>query len=477
MALLNSSFGIDFKTDHLVLTLLRKSFGKIRLVDYQLYPVASVDEKELQQTQYIQYIGLITTFMARHSIDKERVSIAIPREKVMIRFLRLPVATQENLRQVLEYEAPKYVPFDAKEICFDYQIVQRGKEFLDIIAVFAKREEINSYLSLMKKIGIQPISIQIPSIAALNLFLYNRREKENPYAALLDLTGPAYEMNLLHRGEWKESFYLPSSPDKGGEEILNSLRDAGMPEDWVSRGTFFVYGAEAEGEGLPRLGQSLPPERVSFPPVDRIDSREEKSQLSSIYASVGLALRGLVPASIHLNLLPVDLRKRVKEIGKPLFLIFVAVTVILSFTWGWGVYRRYQDELNILREEMKRRKPEVEAVENLRKQREELFRDFSDLEKIRAGEISKVEILRELTQILPPTVWIWNFKLTGKEIEISGFADSASDLIPRLDRSPLFERVEFLAPVTKEREKRTGEEKERERFKIKMRLEGRRAGL
>jgi general secretion pathway protein L len=177
-----------------------------------------------------------------------------------------------------------------------------------------------------------------------------------------------------------------------------------------------------------------------------------------------------------LNLLPLDLRKRVKEIGKPLFFIFLVLTLTLSFTWGWGVFRRYQDELNILRAEVKKRKPEIEAVENLRKQREELFKEISDLEKIRAGEVSKVEILKELTQILPPTVWIWNFKLTGKEIEISGFADSASDLIPRLDRSPLFEKVEFLAPVTKERERRTGEEKEKERFKIKMRLEGRRAG-
>ncbi len=474
MALFNSSLGIDFKTNHLVLTLLRKSFGKIRLLDCQIHPISAESQKEAQQAQWI---GLINAFLGRHSIDKGRVSIGIPREKVMLRFLRLPASTRENLRQVLEYETPKYIPFDAKEICFDYQIIRQGKEFLDLIVVFAKREEINSYLSLMKKMGIQPLSIQIPSIAALNLFLYHRREKENFYAALLDVTEPSYEMNLLHRGEWKESFYLPPSPDKEGEEILKSLQNAGTHEDWVTRGTFFVYGMEVEREGLSGWGQALPPERVSLPPVDRIDSKEKNSQLGAIYASVGLPLGGLVPTPIHLNLLPVDLRKRVKEIGKPLFFIFVVVAVILSFTWGWGVYRRYQDELTILREEVKKRKPEVEAVENLRKQREELFRDFSDLEKIRASEVSKVEILRELTQVLPPTVWIWNFKLTGKEVEISGFADSASDLIPLLDRSPLFERVEFLAPVTKERERRTGEEKERERFKIKMRLEGRRAGL
>ena len=473
MAVFDSSLGIDFKTHHLVLTLLRKSFGKIRLVDYRIFPIASEDQKELQQTQCS---GLITTFMAQQSIDKEKVSIAIPREKVMVRFLRLPAATQENLRQVLEYEAPKYIPFDPKEISFDYQIFRREKGSLDLIVVFAKKEDINFYLSLLKKIGIQPVSIQIPSIAALNLFLYNRGERENPYSVLLDLTESSYEMNLMHRGEWKESFHLPLPAEKKEEKILNTLQQAGLPGDWTSQSIFFVYWMEGEGKELPHWGKTLPPKRVSSPPMDRIDFKEEKSKLGSIYASIGLPLKGLSPTPVNLNLLPLDLRKRVKEIGKPLFFILLVMTIILSLTWGWGVYRRYQDELNILRAEVKKRKPEVEAVENLRRQREELIKESSDLEKIRAGEVSKVEILRELTQILPPTVWIWNFKVAGKEIEISGFADSASDLISLLDRSPLFEKVEFLAPVTKEREKRTGEEKERERFKIKMRIEGRRTG-
>ncbi len=105
-----------------------------------------------------------------------------------------------------------------------------------------------------------------------------------------------------------------------------------------------------------------------------------------------------------------------------------------------------------------------------------MAQEVSEYEKITTEEMSKIQILQELSQLLPSTVWIWNIKYSGGEIEMSGFADSASDLIPLLDKSSLFERVEFLAPVTKERERRIGEEKERERFKIKMRLEGRRAG-
>ena len=95
--------------------------------------------------------------------------------------------------------------------------------------------------------------------------------------------------------------------------------------------------------------------------------------------------------------------------------------------------------------------PKSMPLKRFQKQKEELGKEVSEFGKIETGEPSKVEILRELAQVLPDTVWIWNLKYTGKEVEISGFADSASDLIPLLDRSPFFEKVEFLAPVTKER--------------------------
>jgi Tfp pilus assembly protein PilN len=130
----------------------------------------------------------------------------------------------------------------------------------------------------------------------------------------------------------------------------------------------------------------------------------------------------------------------------------------------------------VINAEIKKRRPEVEVVDKLQKQQGELRKEIAELEKIKAEEMSKTEMLRELTQILPSSVWVWNLKYNGKEIEISGFADSASDLIPLIDKSHLFERVEFLAPVTKERVVRGSEMKEKERFKIKARLEARRVG-
>jgi Tfp pilus assembly protein PilN len=183
---------------------------------------------------------------------------------------------------------------------------------------------------------------------------------------------------------------------------------------------------------------------------------------------------------MDLNLLPFEMRKKVRQVGKPLFLVLTAVALLFGLAWGIGVYERYDNAWKTANAEIKKRKPEVDAIEKLQKQKEGLGKEISEFEKIEAGEPSKVEILRELAQILPATVWIWNFKYTGKEIEISGFADSGSEsLIPLLDRSPLFEKVEFMTPITKERIQTVVAgnviNTEKERFKIKMRPEAKRS--
>jgi general secretion pathway protein L len=200
------------------------------------------------------------------------------------------------------------------------------------------------------------------------------------------------------------------------------------------------------------------------------------SRPDRIFSSLGVPLKGLIKTRFDLNLLPFEMRKKVRQIGKPLLVILTSLAVILSVTWGIGVLTHYSSELNAVNAEIKKRRPEVEIVDKLQKRQEEFRKEIEELEKIKAEEVSKNEMLKELTQVLPATVWIWNFKYNGKEVEVSGFADSASDLIPLIDKSPIFEKVEFSGPVTIERMVRGTETKEKQRFKIKTRLEARRAG-
>jgi len=473
MGLFHTGFGIDLRQNYLILTLLKKSFGRIRVVDSALYPIPLEEQKEEREAQVI---GLINGFVLKHRITRDCVSISIPREKAVIRFFRLPISTKENLRKVLEYETPRYTPFEKEEVYLDYHLLREEKEWLSLMAVYAKRSDIDPYLSLLKKVGIKPLSIQIPSIAALNLFSYHRRVEENEISVLLDVSKPYFEMNLIEGSDWRESLHFPMPSEEKTSDLMGTLKRSGLEPSSFVKTTFFVYGLDADETILAALKEADGIKGVSTPPMGRMKIAGELARSSQIYPSLGVPLREMVKPWIDLNLLPLEMRKKVRQIGKPLSILFISLAVMISLTWGMRVFFQFQDELASVTEEIRKRKPEVEAVEKLQKQQEVYGKEISELEKIQSEEISKIEMLKELTRLLPPTVWIWNMKYNGKEIEISGFADSASDLISLLDKSPLFDKVEFLAPVTKERQIKPEGAQEKERFKIKAKIEARRTG-
>lgn len=475
MMIFDSSFGIDFRKNELILTNLRRSLGKIRLMDVEVRPLSPEPQKEEQETQII---SSINSFISKHQIDRKGISISIPREKVVLRFIKFPAATKENLRKVIEYETSRLTPFEKGETYFDYQLLREDKEWLYLLTAFVKRTEIDSYLALLKKVGIQPLSIQIPSVAALNLFFYHEGAKDGTPTVLIDLAEPFVELNLLRERDWIESFHLPFPPEERAPRIVNLLRRSGLKEEALSKLKFFVYGSGADEIAFSSLKAASPIREIHSPPLHRLDLNKIISNPHRVYASIGLPLGGLTKTRFDLNLLPLEMRKKVRQIGKPLFSILAIIALILSATWGLGTYQQYRKAWSAINAEITQQKPEIEAVEKLQKKKDELIKEITEFRKIEEGEPSKIDLLREVAQILPPTAWVWNLSYNGKEVEISGFADSASDLISLLDRSPLFEKVEFLAPVTKERLRSlvggNPVDQEKERFKIKMRVEVRR---
>ncbi len=466
-------FGIDVRENLLVLTLLQRTFKGVKVVDCNLHPLPPEEQKEEREAQIL---NLVNGFILKHHLPKNHISLSIPREKVLVRFLKLPSATREDLRKVLEYATSKYTPFEKEEVYLDYHLLGEEKDGLSLIALYAKKSDIDPSLSLLKKIGIKPDSIQPLSSAAINLFLYHQGREEKEVSILVEVNESFFEMNLLEGMDWKESLLIPLTSEDKVSTLLSTLKRLGMEPSSFGRATLFIYGLEVDETFLSALKELDGFKGISTPPIGRMKIPKEVNP-SKIYPSLGVPLKEIVRPKIDLNLLPLEMRKKVRRLGKPIWISLISLALLVSLIWGMKTFFQYEEEWIWLTEEIKKRKPEVEAVEKLQRQQEAFAKEISELEKIRSEEISKIEILKELTRLLPSTVWIWNLKYNGKEIELSGFADSASDLISILDQSPLFDKVEFLAPVTKERQIKPGSQpQEKERFRIKAKIESRRTG-
>jgi hypothetical protein len=86
------------------------------------------------------------------------------------------------------------------------------------------------------------------------------------------------------------------------------------------------------------------------------------------------------------------------------------------------------------------------------------------LDSLETGAIRPLPVLRELTDVVPNDAWLTMLSLDPKGVELTGQASAASSLIPLLENSPRFERVEFASPVTRGRD--------REQFRIRAAWEG-----
>jgi general secretion pathway protein L len=63
-----------------------------------------------------------------------------------------------------------------------------------------------------------------------------------------------------------------------------------------------------------------------------------------------------------------------------------------------------------------------------------------------------VDILNELSIIVPNSAWIKTMDITGNLIKLQGEADAASELINLLESSSLFEDAKFLSTIVKRKD-------------------------
>ena len=182
---------------------------------------------------------------------------------------------------------------------------------------------------------------------------------------------------------------------------------------------------------------------------------------------VGLALKGIRSTPVDINLIPPELRLKKKRSMRKVTAAGCAVLGVLGIVGlGLKTAADLRSELSVVTQEVSELKKQVRSIEALQEEARKAEQVAAAITGIRAGDISKLKLLEELTRIIPEDSFLTEFyyKAGEKKISLTGFAASASKLVPLLEESPLFESVKFTSPITSD--KRTG----KERFRLEMNI-------
>jgi general secretion pathway protein L len=102
--------------------------------------------------------------LQRAGETRDRVRVRLGRGEALVRRVAMPMATEENLRQVLAFEMDRLTPFRAEDVYFDYRVVSRDAAAgrLSVAVAVARREVVDALLERLRALGanVQGLSVQ-----------------------------------------------------------------------------------------------------------------------------------------------------------------------------------------------------------------------------------------------------------------------------------------------------------------------------
>lgn len=161
---------------------------------------------------------------------------------------------------------------------------------------------------------------------------------------------------------------------------------------------------------------------------------------------------------IRINLLPPEDRKKTRRIKLPRFsaggpkavwmiaaLVAYAGMVIAIATLQSRQIADLEVKIAAAKEESKRLAPQLERIRQLTREREEVDRRLGIIASLDRERYFRVQILNELSEVLPPNSWLTSVKETGgTQVTIDGVTFSnylIADLMTGLDKSDHFQNV------------------------------------
>jgi Tfp pilus assembly protein PilN len=126
----------------------------------------------------------------------------------------------------------------------------------------------------------------------------------------------------------------------------------------------------------------------------------------------------------------------------------VAGGLVLIAAVALAAYPTVEDAryLRSLNSEIAKVTPQALLAAKLAKEIETTRQRTILLDQVRKRTKADIDVLGEMTRILPPPIWLNGLELNRTQVTVQGETDQAAPLLKQIDASPFFEASEFMTP-------------------------------
>ena len=223
-----STVGLDIGSGLIKLVVMDHGKGEPELTHVATTPVLAdaIVEGEVMDPAVVSEAikGLFT------GVKKRQVVIAVGGRDVIIKKIQVDRMKESDAAEVVRWEAQQHVPFDIEGVELDFQVLDPDGDGLqmDVLLVAAKRELVETKVTLLAEAGLQPDKVEVDAFALHNAFELSYPEAMDGVAATVNVGHEVTNINILQNGIPLLTRDLSVGTRKFREDMQ---RDLGMASD------------------------------------------------------------------------------------------------------------------------------------------------------------------------------------------------------------------------------------------------------
>ncbi|MFH1263807.1 MAG: type IV pilus assembly protein PilM [Pseudomonadota bacterium] len=195
--------GLDIGSSAVKAVEIRQSKNGMLLVHFRMVPLppeAIVDGAIMNSSAVVEAIAEL---VAAEKIKNREVATSVSGHSVIVKKIKLPQMTEQELEESIQWEAEQYIPFDITDVNLDVQIIgpdEQNVGQMEVLLVAAKKDMINDHMSVLHEAGLTPLVMDVDAFAIENMFEANYGFTGEGTVVLANIGASATNVNILRGG-------------------------------------------------------------------------------------------------------------------------------------------------------------------------------------------------------------------------------------------------------------------------------------
>lgn len=504
--------GLDIGSTSVRIVQFIKKEDSLHLIKAGLEEIASTSDEVSREKEIL---SSLRKLLRGVDIKRSKFIVSINCPKTAVRRVTAPYMPRGELREGIRLEAKNYFPFPIEEALLDFQIlgdvVEKGVKKYQLSLATSPKKTVNRYISLLNKLGIKPSSL-IPAPLALQKVIETTHPEKDEIKAILDVGGHLTELAIFKEkdlifsrkipvagGDFTKAMTVVLVSDRGRTELTldeaeRIKREVGIPQAGESKmiddkistiqilsmlrspaeqlaneiDRCFDYYREETGGGkvdllvlsgggaslkglVEFLSEELGIEVEVGDPLDGLKMEAGAMvKKEEIFHRLASAIGAALSEGRGINLLPAEVKEEMKRTFKRTTFEAVGATIILILAFMYIGMRiqlsNLQKRISVANMELSSLGPELKQVE---------------ARSLLADEPYWEDVFKELSNIIPPDIYLMEFAMKNRTIKMHGVVvskgpeESLSNFIHTLEKG-IFKNVKLV--TTKQMKEKSANE-------------------